>query len=65
MNTASVSVHAPVGGATAVSGSALQGSRHRAGGLFRAIRVFAGAAFSVAVLGDYEEHETPLVRRTR
>ncbi|MFF8674583.1 hypothetical protein [Streptomyces sp. NPDC015242] len=45
-------------GATAVSGS----HRHRLGDALRAVRVFAGAAFEVIVLGEYGE-EAGLVRR--
>jgi hypothetical protein len=29
--------------------------RHRLGDALRAVRVFAGAAFDVAVLGEYDE----------
>ncbi|MGW1379020.1 hypothetical protein ACWD6P_32790 [Streptomyces sp. NPDC002446] len=32
-----------------------QGHRHFVGNALRAIKVFAGAAFSVAVLGEYAE----------
>ncbi|WP_405871659.1 MULTISPECIES: hypothetical protein [unclassified Streptomyces] len=39
------------GGATAVAGS----HPHRLGDALRAIKVFAGAAFSVVVLGEYGE----------
>jgi hypothetical protein len=39
-------------GATSVSG--LHGAHHL-GNALRAIRVFAGAAFSVAILGEYGE----------
>ncbi|TXS41089.1 hypothetical protein EAO75_40450 [Streptomyces sp. uw30] len=44
---------APVGprGATALQGS----HRHRLGEALRAVRVFAGAAFDVIVLGEYGE----------
>ncbi|CAL9488527.1 hypothetical protein [Streptomyces sp. NPDC057838] len=45
-------------GATAVSGS----HRHRLGDALRAVRVFAGAAFEVIVLGEYGQ-EAGLVRR--
>ncbi|KOV53637.1 MULTISPECIES: hypothetical protein [Streptomyces] len=38
-------------GATAVTGS----HRHRLGDVVRAVRVFAGAAFDVIVLGEYGE----------
>jgi hypothetical protein len=38
-------------GATAVEGS----HPHRVGNALRAIRVFAGAAFSVVILGEYGE----------
>ncbi|MFI6037705.1 hypothetical protein ACIBBD_26710 [Streptomyces sp. NPDC051315] len=37
--------------ATSVSGI----HRHRLGGALRAVRVFAGAAFEVIVLGEYAE----------
>ncbi|MGW6902884.1 MULTISPECIES: hypothetical protein [unclassified Streptomyces] len=44
---------APMGprGATALQGS----HRHRLGEALRAVRVFAGAAFDVIVLGEYGE----------
>ncbi|GGX18477.1 hypothetical protein GCM10010321_36340 [Streptomyces chartreusis] len=44
---------APAGarGATALQGS----HRHRFGEALRAVRVFAGAAFDVIVLGEYGE----------
>ncbi|MGI5426686.1 hypothetical protein [Streptomyces sp. CA-179760] len=45
-------------GATAVTGS----HRHRIGDALRAVRVFAGAAFDVIVLGQYGE-EVGVVRR--
>ncbi|MFE2040804.1 hypothetical protein ACFXAZ_07685 [Streptomyces sp. NPDC059477] len=38
-------------GATAVAGS----HRHRIGEAVRAVRVFAGAAFDVIILGEYAE----------
>ncbi|MET8825860.1 hypothetical protein ABZX40_10090 [Streptomyces sp. NPDC004610] len=38
-------------GATAVAGS----HRHRIGEAVRAVRVFAGAAFDVVILGEYAE----------
>ena len=38
-------------GATAVEGS----HPHRVGNALRAIKVFAGAAFSVVILGEYGE----------
>ncbi|MFJ5264285.1 hypothetical protein ACIQAC_27880 [Streptomyces sp. NPDC088387] len=38
-------------GATAVAGS----HRHRMGEALRAVRVFAGAAFDVILLGEYGE----------
>lgn len=38
-------------GATPVAGS----HRHRLGDALRAVRVFAGAAFDVVVLGEYDE----------
>ncbi|WP_369170242.1 hypothetical protein AB5J49_21465 [Streptomyces sp. R28] len=45
---------APVGprGATALQGSH---HRHRIGEALRAVKVFAGAAFDVVVLGEYGE----------
>ncbi|MFI7015662.1 hypothetical protein [Streptomyces sp. NPDC050164] len=46
-------------GATAVAGSHHQ---HRLGDALRAVRVFAGAAFDVIILGQYGE-EAGLVRR--
>ncbi|MFI6809407.1 hypothetical protein [Streptomyces luteogriseus] len=45
-------------GATAVVGS----HRHRLGDALRAVKVFAGAAFDVVVLGQYGE-EVGVVRR--
>jgi hypothetical protein len=44
---------APTGprGATALQGS----HRHRIGEALRAVRVFAGAAFDVIILGEYSE----------
>jgi hypothetical protein len=45
-------------GATAVTGS----QRHRLGDALRAVRVFAGAAFDVIILGQYGE-EVGVVRR--
>ncbi|MYS90302.1 MULTISPECIES: hypothetical protein [Streptomyces] len=45
-------------GATAVTGS----SGHRFGDALRAVRVFAGAAFDVIILGRYGE-EAGVVRR--
>ncbi|MGC5040272.1 hypothetical protein ACPXCS_30475 [Streptomyces sp. DT190] len=45
-------------GATAVSGS----HRHLLGDALRAVRVFAGAAFDVVILGEYGE-EVGAVRR--
>ncbi|MFG2286320.1 hypothetical protein ACGFOU_09705 [Streptomyces sp. NPDC048595] len=56
----SPSLH-PARGATALgTGSAagaavVHGHRHLVGNALRAIKVFAGAAFSVAVLGEYAE----------
>ncbi|MFB8245530.1 hypothetical protein ACFY3O_30730 [Streptomyces sp. NPDC001046] len=47
-------------GATAVTGS----HRHRLGDALRAVKVFAGAAFDVIVLGQYGE-EVGVVRRHR
>ncbi|WP_435851133.1 hypothetical protein [Streptomyces tibetensis] len=44
--------------ATAVTGS----HRHRLGDALRAVKVFAGAAFDVIVLGQYGE-EVGVVRR--
>ncbi|MEV7994072.1 hypothetical protein ACIP2X_36660 [Streptomyces sp. NPDC089424] len=38
-------------GATALTGS----HRHRLGEALRAVRVFAGAAFDVVILGEYGE----------
>lgn len=46
-------------GATA---TASQHSRHRVGGVLRAVKVFAAAAMSVAVLGEYSE-DAGVVRR--
>ncbi|MEV4333191.1 hypothetical protein AB0K02_22040 [Streptomyces sp. NPDC049597] len=43
----------PPGGATATG--AVHHSHHRVGNALRAIKVFAGAVFSVAVLGEYAE----------
>ncbi|MDK1345831.1 hypothetical protein QNO09_21520 [Streptomyces sp. 378] len=45
-------------GATAVAGS----HRHRLGDALRAVKVFAGAAFDVVILGQYGE-EVGVVRR--
>ncbi|MDQ1018391.1 hypothetical protein [Streptomyces afghaniensis] len=45
-------------GATAVAGS----HRHRLGDALRAVKVFAGAAFDVIILGQYGE-EVGVVRR--
>ncbi|MEU0384148.1 hypothetical protein ACH4E5_26565 [Streptomyces afghaniensis] len=45
-------------GATAVAGS----HSHRLGDALRAVRVFAGAAFDVIILGQYGE-EVGVVRR--
>jgi hypothetical protein len=44
---------APVGprGATAIQGN----HRHRLGEALRAVKVFAGAAFDVIILGEYGE----------
>ncbi|MFE1324262.1 hypothetical protein ACFW7K_01770 [Streptomyces sp. NPDC058735] len=47
-------------GATAVTGN----HRHRLGDALRALKVFAGAAFDVVVLGQYGE-EVGVVRRHR
>ncbi|MFD5709996.1 hypothetical protein ACFWHW_06320 [Streptomyces pharetrae] len=41
----------PPSGATAVAGS----HRHRLGDALRAVKVFAGAAFDVVILGEYGE----------
>ncbi|MET9814459.1 hypothetical protein ABZ322_19010 [Streptomyces sp. NPDC006129] len=49
-------------GATAVSGS--HRHPHRLGDALRAVKVFAGAAFDVIILGQYEE-EVGVVRRHR
>jgi hypothetical protein len=61
MSAATIS-HAPAPGgppgATAVTGS----HRHRLGDALRAVRVFAGAAFDVIILGQYGE-EVGVVRR--
>jgi hypothetical protein len=48
-------------GATPLSG--VHGT-HRLGYALRAVRVFAGAAFDVVILGEYGE-ETGVVRRHR
>ncbi|MFI6639548.1 hypothetical protein [Streptomyces sp. NPDC050504] len=47
-------------GATAIGTTHKQ---HRVGSALRAVKVFAGAAFSVAVLGEYGE-EAGVRRRT-
>ncbi|MEU5305586.1 hypothetical protein ACH4YO_34555 [Streptomyces noursei] len=61
----SVSVHAvprrSANGATALGTDAATGSaavrehRHPVGGALRAVKVFAAAAFSVVVMGEYTE----------
>lgn len=54
----SASLH-PGKGATALgpgaAGGAAHGHRHLVGNALRAIKVFVGAAFSVAVLGEYAD----------
>ncbi|MFE0425788.1 hypothetical protein [Streptomyces sp. NPDC058953] len=57
--TSSVQVPGPRHGATATDAAH---SGHRAGGALRAVKVFASAIFSVAVLGDYDA-EAAGVRR--
>ncbi|KUO20448.1 hypothetical protein [Streptomyces dysideae] len=52
------SVRRPPTGATAVTGS----HSHRLGDALRAIKVFAGAAVSVVIFGEYGE-EAGVVRR--
>ncbi|MFF5705907.1 hypothetical protein ACFY7H_26030 [Streptomyces sp. NPDC012794] len=47
------------GGATAASGPR---PRHRVGDVLRAAKVFAAAAVSVAVLGEYA-HDAGVIRR--
>ncbi|ELS54172.1 hypothetical protein [Streptomyces viridochromogenes] len=44
-------IHPAPHGATALQGS----HRHRLGEALRAIKVFAGAAFEVIILGEYRE----------
>ena len=43
--------HGPPPGATALQGS----HRHRLGDALRAVKVFAGTAFGVVLLGEYGE----------
>ncbi|MGW7352138.1 hypothetical protein [Streptomyces sp. NPDC054784] len=71
MTTASIhqpAVSVPGRGATAlgtaVAGDAVRHPRHLFGNAVRAVRVFAGTAFSVAVLGQYDGRPAadPLVR---
>jgi hypothetical protein len=52
MSAATISpVHLQPSGASAL----IAGHRHRLGDALRAIKVFAGAAFDVVVLGEYGE----------
>ncbi|MDF3300454.1 hypothetical protein [Streptomyces tropicalis] len=51
MSAATIHPVARPSGATAVKGS----HRHRVGDVLRAVKVFAGAAFDVVVLGEYGE----------
>ncbi len=55
-----ISVHSPgaLPGATA-SGEAREHSRHLLGNALRAVRVVAGVAFEVVVLGRVDEHVEP------
>ncbi|MDG4858467.1 hypothetical protein P8605_09935 [Streptomyces sp. T-3] len=49
-------------GATAVTGTQ---HKHRMGNALRAVKVFAGAAVGVVVLGEYAEETEAGVRRHR
>ncbi|MET8678938.1 hypothetical protein ABZW18_15520 [Streptomyces sp. NPDC004647] len=51
----------PLRGSTALS-NGFDHHRHVLGNALRAIRVYAGAAFSVVVLGEFAEPE-PVIRR--
>ncbi|BDM72857.1 hypothetical protein HEK616_63440 [Streptomyces nigrescens] len=51
---ASAPLH-PAKGAPAPGAASAPGHRHPVGNALRAIRVFAAAAFSVAVLGEYAD----------
>ncbi|WP_345650145.1 hypothetical protein [Streptomyces tremellae] len=53
----------PVHGATATGVGAFPHQSHRVGGALRAVRVFASAAFNVAVLGEYAEEAGVRTRR--
>ncbi|MFD8547048.1 hypothetical protein [Streptomyces sp. NPDC059649] len=46
---------AALGAAPAADAASTPGHRHLVGNTLRAIRVFAAAAFSVAVLGEYAD----------
>ncbi|UZJ30026.1 hypothetical protein [Streptomyces endophytica] len=46
---------APARAARAAGAASASGHRHLVGNALRAIRVFAAAAFSVAVLGEYAD----------
>ncbi|MBZ4014608.1 hypothetical protein [Streptomyces purpurogeneiscleroticus] len=39
--------------------------RHPVGNALRAVKVFAGTAFSVAVLGEYADDSSPTTTRTK
>ncbi|WP_419995962.1 hypothetical protein [Streptomyces boninensis] len=64
MSTATVTQPAAaVSDSPPITTVAARATRHHTAVAFRAIRVFAGAAVSVVLLGEYGEHEGNHARR--